>query len=156
MADLKRVVNYTLKTPFPYAKSGDMVDATFLSISAPTSRHARACSTLKQVFARAGQAIADTISDEAAAEAEANDHTPTGGEVLMMLATSKVVDYADVIEVGRGLLVGEAGVTGLALVDGEEKLTNGLVDDMDLDDLEGAVGAFLAGFTVPSVTSMAS
>lgn len=138
----KETVRYVLATPFTYDHGGERREngASFLELTAPSSRHSHECAFLKQAFFRA---IGER-RDEGGEEDETQGN-PTGHEVMIAIAMSTTVELSKVIEVGRKLLT-----SGTALVDGEEKLTKPLADRMTQDDLEGAIGEYLVCFILAS------
>jgi hypothetical protein len=150
MADEKLVTefDYALKAPFTYAFNGDDTEATFITLTAPTPKHARECAELKQGFFVAQRSLPDVSDDIELSEAakEKKETGLNGDDVLVILAGCKDVDYPRLLEVARKLFT-----SGIAQVDGETKLTSPLVDKMSLDDFESMTGAFLANFTLASM-----
>jgi hypothetical protein len=145
MSDVIREFRYTLTTSFQYAYEGEALDATYLMVSAPKSKHSKPCAQLKQGFLRA-LADAEGGGDDAKA---AGPPELTGELVIMMLGMSKNVELADMLEVGRTLFT-----SGLVMVDGVTKLSKSLADEMTQEDWEALLGDFMANFTVRSVLSM--
>jgi hypothetical protein len=139
---LKTEANFNLTTPFEYAHKGQAATASFIQLSAPTARNSPECSALKQAFFRAAKASGATTKESEEVT------TPTGAEVIMALAMSQDVDLPEVLVVGRRLLT-----SGIALVDGEEKLTAALLDKMSDEDFQNLLGEFLVAFCLASVLS---
>lgn len=142
--EAKTEFNFTLVTPISYSKGSDQLEATFILLKAPTTRNSRECAALKQAFFRA---IPDTGKDEKPAKKEEKPPEIDGSEIIIMMAMSDRVDLADTMETARKLFSSGAGI---ALVDGEEKLTSTLIDRMSQDDFEQMTGAYLANFTLAS------
>jgi len=134
-------VNYTLSTPIEYAYRGEQVEGTFVTMKAPTSRNMSECAALKQAFFRALPQD-DTVEADAREEGEAEI---TGEGIMTLITMSKDVELATVLVTGRELLT-----SGVALVEGEEKLTKPLLDKISQDDLEGMVGEYMANFILAS------
>lgn len=133
--------NHTLIRPFRYAFKGEHVEAQFIRLHAPTSRNRKECSLLKQAFFRAIKDAPDAPNGRA----QADDQKVEGDDVMMLISMSQNVDLDAVLEAARKLFT-----SGVAQVDGEEKLTAHLIDQMSLEDLEKMVGDYLAFFTLRS------
>ena len=90
--------------------------------------------------------ISDTATAEApeAADGDAeNDLTATGVLQLLYRSSSDMV---------KTLLHAEQLFkSGIALVDGEEKLTTPVMEKMQGDDFENLLGAYVANFIAPSL-----
>ena len=69
----------------------------------------------------------------------------TGAQCIQVLYRSSV----DVTKVF--LYAEQLFKSGVALIDGETKLTTPLMEKMSLQDFEGLVGAYIANFIVPSL-----
>lgn len=142
-AHLDSEFQYKLKAPFRYAHKGETVEAKFVLLRAPTSKHRRECAVLKQAFFRALRDAPDAQNVSGADAAKREE--VTGEEVMTLLAMSSNVDLDNVFEAGRTLLTG-----GVAMLDGEQKMTAPLLDEVSMDDLEGMLGEYLAFFTLRS------
>ena len=134
--------DYPLRSPFTYPHQGNQVEASFIRLTAPTSRNSRECATLKQAFWRS--ADRDTSSNaETQNEAEVDIK---GQDVIVMLSMSRDVDLADVMDVARHLFTKGK----VAKVDGEMSLTIPLIDEMSQDDVEAMLGDYLVNITLAS------
>ncbi len=135
---------YRLLNPLPYSSGGDIIDGTFITLSAPSSRNSKECAKLKQAFFRSIDQNAEVDEDakEAAAESE---HTGEG--VMIMLAMSKDVELDDVMDTARRLFTSG---NNIAMVEGEGKLTSPLVDKMTMDDFEKMTGEYMLRFILAS------
>jgi len=140
---LVREVQYVLEVPFSYAHKGQPVDARFVLLLAPTARNSREAATLKQAFFRAAGG-----QESEAAEQKGDVRIPTGSEVMVALAMSKDVDLPEVLEVAKKLLT-----SGVAMIDGEEKLTGPVLDKVSDEDFQAMVGEYLVAFCLASVLS---
>lgn len=140
MSDPKTEIDFPLTQAFTYAHQGSNVEATFVRLTAPTSRHSKECAALKQAFFRAQNSFQAQASD-----VEPSGEKIDGSDVILMMAASTAVELPDVFDVARRLFSG-----GVALVDGETKLTGGLMDRMSQDDFESMLGEYLVNFTLAS------
>lgn len=136
-------LNFPLSKPFDYSKGGEQPNAQFIQCTAPTSRDMQYCAALKQAFFRALPTGEDTSEDT-----DADNLDIDGSDVMMMIAQSPIVELPAVLEVAAKLLT-----NGVAKVDGEVKLSDGLLKKMDLDDFEQLVGDYLVGFVLASSLS---
>ena len=138
--ELETEFDFKLITPFDYANKGESVAATFIKLAAPSSRNSRECAALKQAFYRALPP-----GDKDAEEVDSSDIE--GKDVLVLLAMSIDVDLPDVMDVAKKLFTSG---NNIALVDGEVKLTNNLIDKMSQDDLESMAGDYMVNFILAS------
>ncbi len=132
-------ITYELKQPFGYAHKGNLVEASFLTLSAPTSRNIAECAALKQAFFRA------LPKESSGSQPQGPQAEPRGEDITAMLAASPDVDYASVLLTMRELL------PHIAKIDGEERMTKPLVDSMSPDDLEAVAGVYLLNFILASL-----
>ncbi len=153
MTALEKVeFDFPLTTGFTYSRGGGQEEATFVKLLAPTSRNSREGGALFQAFGRAQTELAERRAVTTAATSKAQEESDaediTGEDVILMLAASSSVEYPDVLDVARKLFS-----SGVALVDGETKLTGGLMDRMSLVDFERMLGEYLVNFTLASLLS---
>lgn len=144
-------VRVVLTSPVEYAgKDGKLHNGSFVELQAPTSAAFRVAVRIKQQMLRAimseqRKAASDPLRAPAAPETEAPDaavaESPTGADMLAMLAQSDA-DLAEIGDLVRELIVSH----GIALLDGEVKMTALLVDRLSLRDFEAIVGEYLATF----------
>jgi hypothetical protein len=133
---------YVLTTPFGYDHAGERRDAEKIVLKAPSSRNSKQCAYLKQAFFQSLPEV-DVSNPQAVDDAET---TKIDGEAIMaMLAMSKNTDLAEVLEVARELFT-----SGIAMIDGQQKLTKHLTESMSQEDWESMLGAYMANFTVAS------
>lgn len=137
--ELKSEAQFVLTTKTSYSNKGEQVNAEFIELTAPTSKHSKECAALKQSFFRA------LPQNEEAKDPEAKDVEITGDEVMVLISMSQVVDLGEVINVGKRLLAG-----GVAMIDGEVKLTNNVIDNMSQDDVEQMIGFYMINFILAS------
>lgn len=136
--EIKTEIDFHLTTTFNYSHKGESTEATFIRLTAPTSRHSRECAALKQAFFRAVPRNEDAEQPDDLAD-------PEGQDVITMIAMSDRVELPDVLDVARKLFT-----NGVAMIDGETKLTNPLIDRMSQDDWEAMIGEYMVGFTLAS------
>lgn len=142
MASKKEII-YTLEQPLPYAKAGVMIEGSFIALMAPTSKNMSECAFLKQAFFRALPKT--TAAEQAANAGEADESDITGAGIITIITMSKDVDLAGVLITAKELFT-----SGVAMVDGEVKLTKPLLDAMSQDDLEAMTGEYMANFILAS------
>lgn len=169
-------VQYKLQCgPLEYADDkGDFQKAGFIMLYEPAGRNRDACTVLEQLFLRAlrqnkklasevvvpkeeieaalkllkerrDEAAKRGVSDAAVAEPGDNSEGFTGPDILQMVGSTSI-SLGEVINGVRRLICD----TGLARIDDSVNLTPTIADDMPWRELRGVVGAYLAGFTVPS------
>lgn len=145
----EELFRFTLEKPFKYAtKSGDQAEAGWIELSPPTTRNSRECAALKQAFFRAAN---EQEGDEGKAEVTGDAKGPSAIGVITVIAMAKDVDLADTMEVARKLFS-----SGVAMVEGEVKLTSKLIEFMSQDDFEKMLGEYLVNFTLASALAQAT
>lgn len=141
-------VQYELRNPFGYAaKGGDQVEASFITLTAPNYKQLQHAIPLKQAFTAAIKELDVTDEDRERAKAESSkdDDTVSATQALQLL-------YSWSGDASKPLLhAAELFKSGVALVDGEARLTAPMLDKMSADDFEQLVGVYLANFIVPSL-----
>jgi len=138
--EMKKEINYELEQKVPYAtKAGLPAEGTFVTLTAPTSRNMNECAYLKQAFFRS------LPKSDPDASAEAGDGEVTGAAVMAIITMSKDVDLAGVLISARELFA-----SGVAMMEGEVKMTKPLLDAMSQDDLEAMTGEYMANFILAS------
>lgn len=138
---IKKEIMYALETPLTYAKAGLQVEGSFIALAAPTSKNMTECAFLKQAFFRS---LPKTKPED---REELSSETPeiTGEGVITLITMSKDVDLSGVLLTAKELFT-----SGVAMVDGEVKLTKPLLDAMSQDDLEAMTGEYMANFILAS------
>jgi hypothetical protein len=139
---------FVLDHPLKYhTRSGDQEEASWIELHPPTPRHAREVAFLEQAFLRAARSQEskdddDPNDDGAKVEGDAQGPNPIG--VVAVLAMSNE-DFPGVLEVAK-----KHFASGVAMVEGETKLTNKLIESMSLKDFERMLGVYLVNFTLAS------
>ena len=131
---------YELRQGFEYASKGELAQAAFITLKAPTSKNITECAHLKQSFFRA------IPKDRPEVEAQEEAAGITGDDIMTLIMMSPEVDLAVVLLTARELFS-----SGVALVDGETKVTKPIIDVMSQADLETMTGEYLANFILASV-----
>lgn len=137
---LKTEYDYELLKKFTYSVKGEQQEAEFVRLIAPSSRHSKECAALKQAFFRA-----INRSDAEAGAEDVQDVEITGQDVITMIAMAKDVDLPDVMEVAKTLFL-----NGIAVIDGETRLTKPMLENIAQEDLECMLGEYMANFTLAS------
>lgn len=134
--------DYNLKMGFEYHHKGQLTTAKFITLRAPTSRNSDECGALKQAFYRS---VPKDVDPDDKAKAKAEDRVIEGSDIVMALAASSEVEFSDVLRTAKKLFT-----SGVAMVEGETKMTMPMLDEMSQDDLEGMLGEYLVNFTLAS------
>lgn len=138
-------VTCNLITKFEYAFKGDLRQAEFITLTPPTMKQHHQAAALKQSIMRTISSFnSDSDDDENASEEgkSKEDEKITSKMIIQIIYGGSVevnVIWGQVRELLR---------TGVALIDGEEKLTIPLMDKMHPDDFENLAGEYIANFTL--------
>ena len=144
--DKKVEFQFDLDEPFNYAYKGEQRSATFIILKAPSTRNRSFQADLKQAFYRAIPKDESSREDyEGALDKDSKDEL-TGEQIMAMISMSRDVSLNNVM-----IIATELFISGVALVDGEEKLTKPLVNEMGFDDLERMTGEYMATFILASL-----
>ncbi len=142
-------VTYQIKKPFEYAWKGNTNLASFITLTPPTMRNHSLAAPLKQSISRIVSAAVekarssqteneqneDSFSDENSSE------EITAQMVLNSIYTSQVVNVNTVWEQAKKLIC-----DGVALIGGELKFNQQLINKMSPIDFEQMVGLYIANF----------
>lgn len=135
-------ITHDLESSFQYAFKGEQRDASFITLTAPTMKQHSQAAALKQSIIRI---VTDAVRDAG----DDNSDDSKGEEAItskMVVATiygSSCVEANVVWGQARALLK-----EGVALIDGEQKLTVPLMEKMSPDDFENMAGEYIANFTL--------
>lgn len=133
---------FPLTTPISYHHNGQPTDAEFIVLHEPKTNNRNECAKLKQSFFRSLPTDGEKKKGETA---EVDTTNPTGSEVMSLLAMSTDVELDEVLNIAKRLFC-----SGVAMIDGEEKLTGPVIDKMKYEDFEGMVGEYIVFFIVRS------
>lgn len=132
-----------LKTPISYAHKGEMVEGSFVELSAPNFKQIEHFLPVKQAFI---SAVTSISSDSVKSDKDQSDEIKvTGSQVLALMmqsSTDMTKVYLHCVELFK---------SGAAMIDGEQKLTQPLIDAMPLDDFDNLVGEYIANFIAASL-----
>ena len=133
---------FDLTKPFEYAFDGDVRSAAFITLLPPTMKQHSQAAALKQSIIRI---VTDAVrnADDEDPEDSKKDEAITAKMVVTTIYGSGCVEVNVVWEQVRALLK-----SGVALIDGEQKLTVPLMDKMSPDDFENMAGEYIANFTL--------
>lgn len=135
---------YELKRSFQYSHKGEMHDASFVTLSSPNYKHMDKIVPIKQaVTAAIAQIQERDIGD--GNDDQADGDVITGAQILQLL----YVWDGNLMSVFMNAQ--ELFKSGVALVDGEAKLTVPLMEKMDPADFERLTGDYIAAFLAPSL-----
>jgi hypothetical protein len=150
---------YNLSYALDYSVDGNLVQGSKLVIMAPSSRISQHASLIEQEFNRAifeiQTKIGNTMTDaqrEKAAEAQKTAPEPTDEEqtqaTLSMLFSSANIDKCFIAL--KLILTHEWAGKAMCLVDGVEKLTQPLFDDLKYADLKNLLALYIENFLATS------
>jgi len=135
-------ITHDLQSPFKYSFKGDQVEASFITMTAPTMKQHSQAAALKQSIVRIVTDAVRNSNDKEGDEKEGED-TITAEMIVNTVYGSACVDANVVWEQVKALLK-----EGLALIDGEQKLTIPLMEKMSPADFETMAGEYIANFTL--------
>ena len=137
---------FELTKSFKYAFKGEQRDAQFISLFPPTMRQHSQASDLKQSI---NNIVAKAVED-AGVEGSEDDDDDDDDDDKEGIAAKQVVSLIYVSTCIKANVVWEQAKAlfkeGVALVDGEQKLTKPLIEKMDPSDFEKLVGEYVANF----------
>jgi len=137
-------VTVDLSKPISYAHKGNMEEGTFVELTAPNFKQLKDFLPIKQAFISAvtsidaSKATNDTTDNE-------SDVKITGGQAIAVMMQSS----CDMTKIY--LFCAELFKAGAALLDGEQKLTAKLIEEMELADFEKIAGEYIANFIASSL-----
>ena len=137
--ELKTELTFHLTTRFTYAHQGDSAEASFIVLTDPSTRCSDECAELTQAFMLA---IRPTRDRPESAEAPGPQATLDSSDIINIMYMCTDVKFPQVLRVAKRLFT-----SGIAMVDGEVKLTKNLLDKMSQRDLEEMLGQFMVDFT---------
>lgn len=137
-------ITYELKKPFTYAYKGDTVEAKFIELKEPTRKDLANFTPIQQVFMKAIKELQAEVAVEAE-ELESKEDNETSPEAVIFIMSQSDADMVKV-----SLYASDLFKNGSALIDGETKLTQPLMDQMTMDDWNGLLGTYIANFIAPS------
>lgn len=138
-------VTYDLKESFQYAFKDDMRDATFITLLPPSMKqHSQAAALKQSIIRMVTDAVRNADSDgEDDSKIKEEEEKITSAMVVATIYGSKCVEVNVVWEQVKALLK-----SGVALIDGEQRLTIPLMEKMSPEDFENMAGEYIANFTL--------
>lgn len=135
---------YELKVPFQYTSSGDIFEASFITLKPPCSKQLEQVVAIKQAVLSAVREVTDTAAAEGSSDDPTDGSAITGAQVLSLL-------YAGSGDVFKVFLHAKEVFKRVAFVEGETAMTVPLLDKMDIVDLERMTGEYITCFLAPSL-----
>jgi hypothetical protein len=140
-------VIYQLKTPFKYALKGEQVEASFITLIAPTYKSVANFAPIKQAFTSAISELSHGTLSEATNESSSDE---AAGEIDLKSVMHVLYNWSG--DTSKVFLHAEALFkNGSALVEGETKFTSPMLEKMDFHDVEGLLGTYVANFIAKSL-----
>lgn len=134
-------VLFELTAPFEYASKGEQREAQFITLLPPTMRqHSQAAALRQSIMRMVAKAQREA---PAASEDDDEDEGPTAEMVRSIIYTSEAVEANVVWEQAKALFK-----EGVALIDGEQKITAPLIEKMSPTDFENMAGEYIVNFTL--------
>ena len=146
MLDEEKPYDFELTHTLKYAHKGEEVEAQFITLSPPTSRHVEWTAELKQAVFRALPEPKEGVEPEGDP-----DHVMTGTELLFLFYNAKDVSLKQILLLAKELFTAKPSIVS---IDGEERLTKPLIDAMHPNDFENMMGEYTARFIIASVFAM--
>jgi hypothetical protein len=143
-------LTYNLRDPFEYAFKGDMREAAFITVSAPTVENIGCVARLKQGFMQAVSNQKSSSSEAAPKDEDAAGMDDLSGDMIMAMLSMSDIDYAGYLTTARAVF----SDTGVALIDGEEPIKKAVMSKMSMSDLEAMTGEYLKVFILTSALEM--
>lgn len=147
--EIKTEFDFKLSKEIEYHHNGETIKGTFIKLYPPSSKQLKQCTALKQSFFQAMGEIEAQFSGKNPEEVQKvkdKDESISGDDVMSILYMSKV-DMFKLLLHAKDLFL----CRGVAKIEGEEKLTSPMVDEMSQDDLEKMTGEYLVNFILLSV-----
>lgn len=141
-------MSYQFKHPFEYHLDGNLETSQFLEMSKPSGKHINEVIPIKNALMKAMAWATEQHGDDVdAIEAGDGDVKVPGSSIIQTMEMCPDIDMIPVVHCTMHLLTkGKLG-----MIDGETKLTQKIVDDLDIADTYGIVGEFISDFIMPSL-----
>ena len=137
-------IEVALTTPVPYkpAGSGEMVDATKVVLTAPSSKQLQYTVILKQGFFQALGSISDNTKPISNDDKQIEMR---GEDILSMMFMADNVEMTKIFLAAKELFR-----SGVAKLDGIQELNQPLIDKISAEDFEKILGEYLVNFILAS------
>ena len=141
---------FELTQPIKYHANGDDVEATFVTLAAPSYKQMDKCVPLKQAFYRAAASMGDDSEDAVTTEVDVSPDKPSiTPEELISLFYQSDEDMVKIVLYGVELFK----VPSIAQVDGSVNMTQPLIEKLSQDDIENMLGQYMINFILASALS---
>lgn len=143
-------ITIQLKNAVEYDFKGEKVEASFVTISSPSTKHIHLTSVLKQAF----QVSAMKISAERKEKGIVSEEKDSDEESSLSASDiiSMIYSGGDSINIKEVMLTGiELVTSGLVLIEGEQKMTKPICEKLSQEDYEEILGTILVNFIVASL-----
>ena len=132
---------YELIAPIKYHSVGEDKDGTFITLYAPSKKQMQHNIILKSGFFRS----VASQENNASSEDKISDRPKLVGTELIDMMYSTDTDMHKIL-----LSASELFKSGVAKVEGTEKVTQPILDKLSQDDLEAMTGEYMINFTLAS------
>lgn len=135
---MKSEFQFQLSTPVKYHSGGEEVEGSFITLTAPSKKQMENNIALKEAFFQAVSAQ----NDGQPPKEEKKEVEVSGMDIIDMMYMSGVSMHKVLLHAT------ELFKSGVAQIEGAEKLTQPILDGMSQDDLEAMTGAYMVNFTI--------
>ena len=151
---MARLVQFEVELSDPIEKvavNGAEVEGRTVLLTAPSAKHRKFATPLKQMFKRAIMEQQQSFSAEQIAAAkdeqktESEEDQKIDGESFIMILESTSADMCEAYDRFCSLLCGDDKVEGCGSIEGT-KLTQYLFDKLSMKDMEKLLGEYFANF----------
>lgn len=135
---------YNLEDSFEYAFQGESKTAGFISLSKPIMKqHFEAAQLQQSIMKMIRKEYSDGDGDDVKKEeaADLNGDAVTSEMILTLMFCTDSVNINTMFEQAKTLFK-----SGVALIDGEQKLTSSLIYKMSIDDFQNLTGEYIVNF----------
>lgn len=143
-------ITVNLTKSIAYDIKGDVEQAKFITLDAPTARNITDCSHLKKLFTNAALAANEHNKDAKVSNgkegSDGNSSDVSGADVMELVYT-----FGNSDDIEKSFIAAKNIFKNCGLLDGEIALTMPLIDKISADDFELMVGEYIANFTAASM-----
>lgn len=136
-------IEFNLNKPVKYHKNGNEELSYQLTLYAPAGRHRQELVKLKQGFLKSISSLQGSYNQSNANQSQENQGI--GSDEIIMILMMSDVDMNKYFDNFKALLC-----KNICYVDPNQKLTEYIYDNIDLDDLERLLGEYLSNFLLSS------
>ena len=147
---MDKEVIYNLSEEFEYAFKGEVRNAKFVTLKAPTVSNISSVAKLKQGFMQAISGQKNEENKKKKTGDNDEDLNDLTGALIMAMLSMSDVDYAKYLETAKSVFI----ESEICLIDGELKFNKSLFSKLSFDDMEGMTGEYLRVFILSSVLTI--